>query len=109
MQLSRLVTVFCATLLGAACTAQSSRTAVAPDVDNHVAAAGGEHANAPGSATTAEDEDPLECKSVVQTGTRVAQRTCMRRSEKEAQQRDAHELLEAVQRRGVQTGNVTKD
>jgi len=41
------------------------------------------------------------CKKVIQTGTRVAQRICMRRSQVEANQRDAREMLGEVQRRGV--------
>jgi hypothetical protein len=38
---------------------------------------------------------------VIQIGTRVAQRICMRRSQVETNQRDAREMLGEVQKRGV--------
>jgi hypothetical protein len=97
---TRLIVLFCAALIGTACTTPASRTAVAPDAGSDMAAAGGDVASAPTVAATA-DEDPLICKNVVQTGTRVAQRTCVRRSQMEAHQRGAHEMLGEVQRRGV--------
>lgn len=104
---SRFIVLFCAALLGTACTTPASRTAVAPDAGSDMAAAGGDVASAPAVAATAE-EDPLVCKNVVQTGTRVAQRTCVRRSHIEAHQRNAHEMLGEVQRRGV-LANETKE
>jgi hypothetical protein len=106
---SRLVVLFCAALLGSACTAPASRTAVAPEVGSNLSAAGGDLASAPGGAAMGEEEDPLICKSVTRTGTRVAQRTCMRRSQLEKAQRDAHEMLGEVQRRSVQAGNQTRE
>lgn len=106
---SRLVVFLCAALLGSACTAPASRTAAAPGVGSDVSAAVGDSASAPATAAMAEEEDPLVCKSVARTGTRVAKRTCMRRSQAEARERAAHEMLGEIQRRGVQTGNVTKD
>jgi hypothetical protein len=105
---SRLVFFLCAALLGSACTAPASRTAVAPEVGSDVSAAGGDLASAPLVAATPE-EDPLVCKSVMRTGTRVAERTCVRRSQEEKRRRDAHEMLEQVQRRGVQGGNQTRE
>ena len=105
---SRLVVLLPAALLAIACAAPASRTAVAPEVGSDVAAAGGDFASVPAVAATAE-EDPLVCKSVIRTGTRVAERSCMRRSQEEKMQRDAHEMLEGVQRRGVQAGNETRE
>ena len=104
---ARLIVLFCAALLGTACTTPASRTAVAPEIENDVAADGGDVASAPAVAATAE-EDPLICKSVVQTGTRVAQRTCVRQSQIEAKQRDAREMLGEVQKRGV-LANESRD
>lgn len=97
---TRLIVLFCAALLGTACTTPASRTAVMPDAGSEMAAAGGDHSSAPAVAATAE-EDPLVCKNVIQTGTRVAQRTCVRRSQIEAQKRDAQDMLGEVQKRGV--------
>jgi hypothetical protein len=108
MMPSRLVVLFCAALLGTACTTPASRTAVAPEVGSDMAADGGDLASAPAVAATAE-EDPLVCEMVIRTGTRVAQRTCMRRSWIEKNQRDAEEMLGEVQKRGVQAGNQTKE
>lgn len=102
---SRVVVIFCAALLGTACTTPASRTAVAPDVGSDMAADGGGVASAPAVAATAE-EDPLVCKKVIRTGTRVAQHTCMRRSQMEGHQRGAHEMLGEVQRRGVQVNEA---
>jgi hypothetical protein len=107
MMPSRLVVLLPAALLAIACTAPASRTAVAPEVGSDEAVAGGDFASAPAVAETAE-EDPLVCRSVIRTGTRVAERTCVRRSQEDKMQRDAHEMLEAVQRRGVQ-GNETRE
>lgn len=95
MMPSRLIVLVCTALLGTACTTTASRTAVAPESGNDIAAAGGDVASAPAVA------DPLICKNVVQTGTRVAQRTCVRRSQIEAKQRDAQDMLGEVQKRGV--------
>jgi hypothetical protein len=97
---TRLIVLFCAALLGTACTTPASRTAVTSDAGREMSATGGDLASAPAVAATAE-EDPLICKNIVQTGTRVAQRTCVRRSQMEEHQRDAHEMLGEVQRRGV--------
>ncbi|MEX2126050.1 MAG: hypothetical protein WD795_19325 [Woeseia sp.] len=94
---TRLIILFCAALLGTACTTPAGRTAVAPDVGSDMV---------PVAATA--EENPLVCKNVVQTGTRVAQRICMRRSQMDAHQRGAHEMLGEVQRRGVQV-NETKE
>ena len=98
MTFLRLFALVCILLAGAACTTPASRTAVSP-VDGDVT----------GEPVAAADGDPIVCKRVVPTGTRVAQRTCMRRSEFDKARRDGHEMLEEVQRRGVQTGNVTKE
>jgi len=97
---SLLVVLFYAALLGIACTAPSSRTTVAPEAGSDMAAAGGDLSSEPAVAATVE-EDPLVCETVVQIGARVAQRTCMRRSQVEENQRDAEEMLGEVQRRGV--------
>ena len=103
MMPSRLavLVLFCAALLATACTTPASRTAVAPEVGSDMAATGGDLASAPAVASAAE-EDPIVCERVVQTGTRVAQRICMRRSQVEANQRNAHEMLGEVQKRGAQ-------
>jgi hypothetical protein len=101
MMPSRLAVLFCAALLATACTTPASHTAVLPEVGSDMAAAGDDLASAPAVASAAE-EDPIVCERVVQTGTRVAQRICMRRSEAEANQRNAHEMLGEVQKRGAQ-------
>ena len=97
---TRLMVIFCAALLGTACTTPASRTSVTSDAGGEMAAASGDLASTPAVAATAE-EDPLVCKNVIQTGTRVAQRTCVRRSQVDEHQRDAQEMLGEVQRRGV--------
>jgi hypothetical protein len=104
---TRLIVLFCASLIVTACTTPASRTAVTPDAGSEMVAAGGDFASAPAVAAPTE-EDPLVCKNVVKTGTRVSQRTCVRRSQIEAHQRGAHEMLGEVQRRGVLV-NETKD
>jgi hypothetical protein len=101
----RLMVVFCAALLGSACTTPANRAAVGTQVPGDMAAAGGDAATAPTVAATAE-EDPLVCEMVVQTGTRVAQRICMRQSQLDANKRDADEMLGEVQRRGVQANET---
>ena len=106
MNLGHLFVLVCATALTVACTARNP----APSATDTTSSAVLEDVQPPGTETeTAMAEDPLICKSVAQTGTRVARRTCMRRSTQEQQQRDAREALDAVQRRGVQTGNPTRD
>jgi hypothetical protein len=105
---SRLVVLFSVALLGAACAAPASRTAVTPEVGSDPSATGADLASVPPVAETAKT-DPLVCTTVVRTGTRVARRTCVRRSQEEKMQRDAQEALEAIQRRGVQTGNPTRE
>jgi hypothetical protein len=56
----------------------------------------------------AAEKDPLVCKNVIPAGTRVAQRTCTRQSDLDRAKRDGREMLDEVQRRGVQTGNITE-
>lgn len=98
----RLAAVACIVVLGTACSTPGNRTA---PVDSDATAAAAETDNA--AVTAAEDR--LVCKTVVPTGTRVAQRTCMRQSEFDKARRDGGEMLGEVQRRGVQTGNVVKE
>lgn len=98
---SRLAVLFCAALLATACATPAGHTPVLPEAGSDMAAAGGDPASAPAVASTTE-EDPIVCERVIQTGTRVAQRICMRRSEAEANQRNAHEMLGEVQKRGAQ-------
>ncbi|TDJ38115.1 MAG: hypothetical protein E2O54_13630 [Gammaproteobacteria bacterium] len=97
---SLLVVLFYAALLVTACTTPSSRTAVAPEASGDMVASRRDVASAP-AAAAADEDDPLVCKKVIQIGTRVAQRICMRRSQVETNQRDAREMLGEVQKRGV--------
>ena len=97
---SLLVVLFYAALLVTACTTPSSRTAVAPEASGDMVASRRDVASAP-AAAAADEDDPLVCKKVIQTGTRVAQRICMRGSQVETNQRDAREMLGEVQKRGV--------
>lgn len=105
MILSRLAALLCIAAVAAACTTPANRTA---PVDHEATAvnADGDSASA---TVAAADKDPFVCKTVVPTGTRVAQRTCMRQSEFDKARRDGGEMLGEVQRRGVQTGNVVKE
>lgn len=97
---SPLIILFGAALLMTACTTPSSHTAVAPEAaSGDMVASHGDVASAPAAA--ANEDDPIVCKKVVQTGTRVAQRICMRQSQVEANQRDAQEMLGEVQKRGA--------
>jgi hypothetical protein len=97
---SLLFVIFCAALLVAACTTPASRTAVEPVAGGDMAATRDDLASETTVAAAAVD-DPMVCKSVIQTGTRVTQRICERRSQAEAKQRDAKEMLGEVQKRGV--------
>ena len=54
-----------------------------------------------------EDRDPIVCKSVVPTGSRIASKSCMRRSEREAMRRSSQDGTNAAQRSGAQNGNPT--
>lgn len=103
MILSRLAALFCIAVIGTACSTAANRTAPV-GIDTTAA-----ETDVDSAATAAAGEDPLVCKTLVPTGTRVAQRTCMRRSEFDKARRDGSEMLEEVQRRGVQTGNVVKE
>jgi hypothetical protein len=54
------------------------------------------------------EKDPLVCKSETPVGTRLPQRVCVRKSERERQQRESRTSLEDVQTRSkgpVKTGN----
>ena len=102
---SRQVILLCAVLLGAACTTPASRTAVAPEVGDDPAVSGGDTASSP-TVAAATEEDPMVCERISQTGTRVSQRVCMRRSQMEAKQRAAQDLLGEVQKRGVQANQA---
>lgn len=95
----------CTMLFVTACSTPSSHTAVTPETDGDLVASRSEAGSEPAAAVA--EEDPIVCKRIVQTGTRVAQRICMRRSQVEANQRDAQEMLGEVQKRGV-LGNETK-
>lgn len=100
---SRFV-VCCAILLMTACSTPSSRTAAAPETDGDAVMATSEDTSKPVPLAVS---DPLVCKRVTQTGTRVAQRVCQRQSQIDAKQQGAQELLQGVQQRGAQgnTGN----
>ena len=98
----RLAVLFCAALLMIGCTA------VTPEPRSDVAKAAGDVASAPAVPAAAE-EDPVVCESIVRTGTRVAQRRCMRRSDLDRQQRGGQEALGEWQRRGTQVGNTNDD
>lgn len=108
MSHTRLAALFCAALLVSACTAPATRTAVAPETGSDAAAPVGDVASATTVAATAEEDDPIVCESVARTGTRVAKRLCMRRSEMEKRERDAQEMLGEVQRRAG-LGNSTRE
>jgi hypothetical protein len=97
---SNLVVLFCAALLVTACSTPSSRTSAAPEANGDTVASRNDVASAP-TAAAAKEDDPLVCKKVTQTGTRVAQRICMRRSQIEANKRDAQEALGEAQKRGA--------
>lgn len=86
--------LLCALLILAACTAPASR---APEAVGDVASA------AEGTAQT--EEDPLICESIVRTGTRVAERRCMRQSELDKQRAGGQQALGDWQRRSTHTGN----
>lgn len=92
------VVFFCVVLLGSGCSTSASRTEVQPGADDDLVATRDAAETAPAAAV---DDDPLVCKRTIQTGTRVAQRTCKRRSEIEADKRDAQEILGEVQKRGA--------
>lgn len=94
------ITPLCAALLLAACSTPSSHTAVPTEAEGEMVASQSEGASAPATAAV-EQEDPIVCKRVVKTGTRVAQRLCMRRSQQEAHKRGAQEMLGEVQKRGA--------
>lgn len=100
----RLLILFCAVTFGTACTAPANNTA-APTV---AAATGTDVASAADTAGTAE-EDPLVCENIIRTGTRVAQRVCMRQSQIDARARSSQETLGDVQRRGNLGGNQSID
>lgn len=55
------------------------------------------------------EEDPVICKSVMRTGSRVAERRCMRKSVMERQERGGQSALEDWQRRGTHTGNQSTE
>ncbi|MEX2132051.1 MAG: hypothetical protein WD772_11250 [Pseudohongiellaceae bacterium] len=78
----------------------------APGAGDQVAATGSEVASA--TDGTAE-EDPLVCENTVRTGTRVAQRVCMRQSQIDAIARGGQDALGDWQRGGLQTGNQSRD
>ncbi len=97
---SPIIVLFGAALLMTACTTPSSHTAAAPEATSgDMVASHGDVASAPAAA--ADEDDPLVCKKVTRTGTRVAQRVCVRQSQVEKYQRDAQEMLGEVQKRGA--------
>jgi hypothetical protein len=103
MVCSRFLVLVCSALLAGACSTSASRTGTG---DTTPATA--ELASTSATDATAEEEDPLVCRSVVRTGSRVAERTCVRRSQIEKKQKASQEALQDIQRRGTQTGNPTK-
>lgn len=94
---SHHLALFCVVFL-AACTAPASR---APEAVGDVASAA--------DGTAQAEEDPLICESIVRTGTRVAERRCMRQSELEKQREGGQQALGDWQRRSTHTGNRTID
>ncbi|HEX7037185.1 MAG TPA: hypothetical protein VF210_15530 [Pseudomonadales bacterium] len=99
MTLERLVVLLCAVLFASACAAPAP-TAAEPAGGGAASTAGQDLASAETPAATAED-DPIVCRQITRTGTRVAEKVCMRRSQIEKSQRDAAEMLGEVQRRGA--------
>lgn len=93
------VTALCIALFVAACSTSSSHTAATPETDGELLASSSETADE--SAAAVAVEDPMVCKRIAQTGTRVAQRICMRQSQIDKSQRDAQEMLGEVQKRGA--------
>lgn len=96
----------CTVLFVTACSTPSSHTATTPATDGEPVASSNEITSEPTAAAVAE-EDPIVCKRIVQVGTRIAQRICMRQSQIDKGERDAREMLGEVQKRGA-LGNQTK-
>ncbi len=98
--LSRSRFVVCSAILfTTACSTPSSRTAAAPESAGDAVAATSADSSQPVPLAVS---DPLVCKRVVQTGTRVAQRICQRQSQIDAKKQAAQDLLKEVQQRGAQ-------
>ena len=60
-----------------------------------------------GGAEAPPELDPVVCKKEMQTGTRIATRVCMRKSQWDMAQKAGSSMATDVQRRTVQTGNTT--
>lgn len=101
MVLERSVVLLCAVLLGSGCAAPASRTAAEPAGEGDGSAVGHELASAQAAPVIAEEDDPIVCRRMAPTGTRVAEKVCLRRSQIEKSERDAAEMLGEVQRRGA--------
>jgi hypothetical protein len=87
---------------------RATACASSPVAPSEVAsAAAGTTASAEVIPPPVEDEDPIICKSVEPTGSRIATRSCMRKSERDALRRNSQEETDAIQRKGTQTGNPT--
>lgn len=97
----RPMIAFLFAMLVTACA--STGAPAAPDANaatGHAdAAASGDPADP--TVAAAEEDDPLVCENVMRTGTRVAKRICVRRSELERHKRAADEMLGEVQRRSA--------
>lgn len=104
MIFSRSLAVACIALIATACTTPGAPTVAdsVDPVDNEVTTADVDTADGDvADSAVAANDDPMVCKRVIPTGTRVAQRTCMRQSEFDKAEQDGQEMLEEVQRRGV--------
>ena len=86
--MARFTMALCSMLLVSACAAPTRN----PEASVASAAAGTE-------------DDPVVCETVVRTGTRIAERTCMRKSQIDAQRQASQDALQEIQRRGAQVGN----
>tara|TARA_Y100001933_G_C18756513_1_gene462139 strand:- start:21 stop:290 length:270 start_codon:yes stop_codon:yes gene_type:complete len=86
--MARFTLAFCSMLLIGACAAPNRSP------EGNVA-----------SAAAGTDDDPVVCETVIRTGTRLSERSCMRKSQIDAQRQASQDALQEIQRRGAQVGN----
>jgi hypothetical protein len=56
-------------------------------------------AGAPATAPPKAADDPLVCRSETPIGTKLPKRTCIRKSERDRQERESKDALQLIQRR----------
>ena len=91
------VGLFCFTLVVGGCTAPATDHTRAA---SQTAATGESVASDSAVEETASDSDPLICKYIAPTGSRIARKTCMRQSAWNQIARDAKDATGQVQRNG---------